>query len=165
MFSVDPVLTVQAGDFCPGQEQRELQARLVAAGIPAEAGAIAAFTGFVRSERDSQGGDLLALEIEHYPAMTQVALQHICARAAGQWRLITCRIIHRVGRMRPGEHIVLVLVASAHRADAFAACEFIMDFLKTSAPFWKKACFERGERWVEACARDEARLRRWKDVD
>lgn len=151
---------VQREDFCVAEQQRA--AIDVAAGQGSTPGAVASFTGLVRAEQHTELGALQALEIEHYPAMTGQALSNICSEAAGNWQLITCCVIHRVGRIPVGQNIVLVMVTAGHRGDAFAACEFIMDYLKTSAPFWKKACFATGERWVEARGSDQQRMHKWQ---
>ena len=123
-------------------------------------GAIAAFTGLVRDINDGSGVSTLTLE--HYPAMTQKALIEIVGQAKARWNIIDCTVIHRVGELKPTDQIVLVLVASAHRGDAFQSCEFIMDFLKTQAPFWKKESTPEGERWVDARESDEAASSRWQ---
>ncbi|NNC55140.1 MAG: molybdenum cofactor biosynthesis protein MoaE [Pseudomonadales bacterium] len=159
MLVCDTSVEVRREDFCASEEQRALQSKL--ADKDAAPGAIASFVGLVRAEHDAGLGALQALELEHYPAMTEQALGDICGRAAGQWQLIGCRVIHRVGTIPCGEQIVLVMTAAAHRGDAFAGCEYIMDYLKTSAPFWKKACYAAGERWVKARDSDEQRLDRW----
>ncbi len=122
------------------------------------AGAIVTFTGIVR---DTKAADLQAMEIEHYPAMTQSALEAIEADARRRWSLDDCLIVHRFGRLRPAERIMMVATASAHRADAFAAAEFLMDYLKSRAPFWKKEITRDGEVWVESKAADETALERW----
>lgn len=122
-------------------------------------GGIASFVGLVRAE--SEGGAVAGMTLEHYPAMTRKALEDIVAQAAARWVLRDAVVIHRVGALKPGERIVLVAVAGVHRGDAFAACEFIMDYLKTRAPFWKKEQTPAGERWVEARASDEEAARRW----
>ena len=113
-------------------------------------GAVASFVGQVRE---------VEMTLEHYPGMTQKAIEKIVAEAAGRWQVMDCTVIHRYGPLRPADQIVLVAVASTHRGDAFAACEFIMDFLKTQAPFWKK---EAGKGWVEAKSSDDAAAGRWK---
>jgi molybdopterin synthase catalytic subunit len=112
-------------------------------------GAIATFTGVVRE---------VAMTLEHYPGMTEKALRKIVDEACGRWQVLDCTVIHRYGALKPTDQIVLVAVASAHRGDAFAACEFVMDYLKTQAPFWKK---EEGKGWVEARASDDAAAERW----
>ena len=122
-------------------------------------GAIASFVGTVRDVNEGQG--VGAMTLEHYPGMTEKALEEICAQARARWDLIDTLVIHRHGRLEPLEAIVLVAVASAHRAEAFAACEFIMDYLKTRAPFWKKESTAQGERWVEARESDEDAAARW----
>jgi len=119
------------------------------------AGAVASFVGLVR------GQDVLAMTLEHYPGMTETALAEIVAAAVGHWRLRRVRVIHRVGRLLPGERIVFVGVAASHRGDAFAACEFIMDYLKTRAPFWKKEETAEGAHWVDARESDDKAAARW----
>jgi molybdopterin synthase catalytic subunit len=125
-----------------------------------DVGALASFTGLVRDAND--GTRVSAMTLEHYPGMTQKALEDICAQAHSRWDLIDTLVIHRVGALKPGDRIVLVGVASAHRGDAFAACEFIMDYLKTRAPFWKREDTPEGSRWVEAREGDDAAAQRWK---
>ena len=123
-------------------------------------GALASFLGLVRDLEDG-AGELSAMTLEHYPGMTEKALEDIVSRARARWQLLALRVIHRVGRLAPGEPIVLVIVAAAHRGEAFAACEFIMDFLKTRAPFWKKEETPDGGRWVDARVADDAAAARW----
>jgi len=123
-------------------------------------GAVASFIGAVRNV--SEGGAVAEMSLEHYPGMTEKAIEEIVDRAQGRWSVLDALVIHRVGRLKPGEQIVLVAVASAHRGDAFAACEFIMDYLKTRAPFWKKEQSGGGERWVEARESDELAAERWR---
>lgn len=120
------------------------------------AGASVCFSGAVR------GGDVLALTLEHYPGMTEKALQRIAESAAQRWPLLAARIVHRAGRMLPGEIIVFAGVCAAHRAPAFAACSYIADFLKTRAPFWKKEETAQGERWVEARVEDTRAIEEWE---
>ena len=120
-------------------------------------GAIVTFCGLVRDLT----GDLQAMQIEHYPGMTERALVKIEAEATARWQLADSLIIHRFGLMCPGETIMMVATAAAHRADAFAAAEFLMDYLKSRAPFWKKEQSRNGEAWVAAKAEDEAALTRW----
>jgi molybdopterin synthase catalytic subunit len=144
---------VQTEDFDLGQAVREL------IGNRTDIGALVTFSGLVR---DTAGGGLAALELEHYPAMTEKALQDIEAQARARWDLSACLIIHRVGRLEPGEQIMMVATGSAHRQDAFEAAEFLMDFLKSRAPFWKKEHSAEGESWVEAKDSDEQALNRWK---
>jgi molybdopterin synthase catalytic subunit len=129
------------------------------AGNPA-VGAIASFIGLVRDLND--GAPVTSMTLEHYPGMTEKALEAIVAEANERWDLIDAAVVHRVGELRPTDAIVLVAVASAHRGDAFQACEFIMDFLKTRAPFWKKEENSQEARWVESRASDGRAAERWK---
>lgn len=124
-----------------------------------DVGALASFVGLVRDAND--GDAVRGMTLEHYPGMTEKALEEICAQAHGRWDLIDTLVIHRVGALAPGDRIVLVGVTSAHRGEAFAACEFIMDYLKTRAPFWKKEDTARGTRWVDARESDDAAAGRW----
>lgn len=130
-----------------------------------DVGAVASFIGLVRDKHAGANGDanITAMTLEHYPGMTEHALEEIVATANKRWDLIAVRVIHRYGRLEPGDAIVLVLIASAHRGGAFAACEFIMDFLKTRAPFWKKEDTTEGGRWVDARDEDETAAARWTD--
>ena len=123
-------------------------------------GAIASFVGLARDMNEGSG--VQAMTLEHYPGMTEKALAALVEEASARWALLDVTVIHRVGRLLPGDPIVLVAVASSHRGEAFAACEFIMDALKTRAPFWKKESTPQGERWVEARDSDDAAARRWK---
>ena len=122
-------------------------------------GAITTFCGQVRDKSPDQ--NLLALELEHYPGMTEKALSAIGQQALDRWDIDDLAMIHRVGRLAPGENIVLVVVISAHRKDAFEACEFLMDYLKTQAPFWKKEITRDGEQWVEFKQSDQQASDRW----
>lgn len=143
---------VQAAPFDPGAEANALAAR--ASGC----GAVVTFSGLVRDE----GGALAAMEIEHYPGMTEKALEKIASEAASRWSLGGALVIHRHGRLAPGETIMMVATAAPHRADAFAAAEFLMDYLKSRAPFWKKEVRHDGAAdWVAARDDDEAALDRW----
>jgi molybdopterin synthase catalytic subunit len=145
---------VQEQDFDTGRELDALtQGRR-------DVGALASFTGLVRDAND--GSAVSGMTLEHYPGMTEQALEDICRQAHSRWQLIDTLVIHRVGAIKPGDRIVLVGVTSAHRGDAFAACEFIMDFLKTSAPFWKREDTPQGARWVEARHSDDSAADRWK---
>jgi molybdopterin synthase catalytic subunit len=125
----------------------------------ADVGGVASFTGTVRGEHG--GTPVLAMTLEHYPGMTEKALAALEAEARARWPLLDTLVVHRVGRMLPGEAIVLVATASAHREAALAACAFLIDWLKTKAPFWKLEATPSGERWVEARASDEARAEAW----
>jgi molybdopterin synthase catalytic subunit len=129
----------------------------------ADVGAIVTFTGVVRDLND---GDIIeTLTLEYYPGMTEKSLSTIEQEAKNRWNLSQSLIIHRVGTLKPKDQIVLVAVTSPHRAEAFAACEFIMDYLKTQAPFWKKEKTNHGERWVEAKSSDDEAQARWNQLD
>lgn len=147
-------IRIQPEDFDTAMETAALTA-----GRP-EIGAVVAFTGFCRDE----GGRLSALELEHYPGMAEAELHRIVADAQARWPLSGVTIIHRFGVIRPGEQIVLVLTASSHRQAAFAAADFLMDYLKTRAPFWKREHLADGSvgEWLEAAARDDAAAGRWE---
>jgi molybdopterin synthase catalytic subunit len=129
------------------------------AGNPA-VGAIVSFIGLVRDLND--GANVETMTLEHYPGMTEKALQGIVTDARKRWDLVDVSVVHRVGELHPTDPIVLVAVASAHRGDAFQACEFIMDFLKTRAPFWKKEEDSQGTRWVASRSSDARAAGRWK---
>ena len=144
---------VQHHDFDTGAEIARLRE-----GNP-RVGAVVAFVGTVRDLNEGRG--VAALTLEHYPGMTEKSLDDICAQARARWRLEELVIIHRVGELQPTDQIVLVAVASAHRGEAFAACEFLMDYLKTRAAFWKKESTPEGGRWVEARDSDEQAASRW----
>jgi molybdopterin synthase catalytic subunit len=123
-------------------------------------GAVVSFLGTVRDMND--GSQVKGMTLEHYPGMTEKALQEILDQAKARWDIYQTLVIHRVGPLLPEDQIVLVAVTSAHRGEAFAACEFIMDYLKTAAPFWKKEDTPEGARWVDARVTDEAAMARWK---
>ena len=144
---------VQREDFDVGREIAQL--RLAAQGV----GAVASFVGIVRDLNEAS--EIRTLTLEHYPGMTEKALDGIVAEAKRRWDFCDALVIHRIGEFRPCDQIVLVAVTSAHRGDAFAACQFIMDYLKTRAPFWKKELTPAGERWVEARASDDEAAARW----
>ena len=127
----------------------------------AKIGAIASFIGLVRDM--NEGDQVATMTLEHYPGMTEKALEEIVAQAKSRWDVYDALVVHRVGKLLPLDQIVLVVVSSAHRGDAFAACEFLMDYLKTQAPFWKKEDTEKGARWVDARESDEAAAARWKE--
>ena len=148
------IVRVQEQDFDVGAEIRALRL-----GNPA-VGAVASFIGCVR---DMNEGDAVGLMyLEHYPGMTEREVEKIAVEARGRWAIFDTLIIHRVGELKPLDQIVFVAVTSAHRGDAFAACEFIMDYLKTKAPFWKREATPQGERWVDARSSDDAAAARWK---
>ena len=148
------LIKVQTNDFDVAEVNRELQAGRK------DVGAIASFIGLVR---DLEGDRLQQMTLQHYPGMTEKALKTIADKAIQRWRLIDLAIIHRVGELKPADQIVLVSVLSAHRGDAFAACEFVMDYLKTEAPFWKKEVSEKGERWVESRKSDTVARKKWEN--
>ena len=145
-------LVVQEAAFDLGAE-----ANRFAEGLGAAAGAVVTFTGVVRDN----GGQLTAMEIEHYPGMTEKAISAIMEEAIARWALVDALVIHRYGVLRSGEPIMMVATAAPHRADAFAAAEFLMDYLKSRAPFWKKEISALGADWVAAKDSDEAALTRW----
>lgn len=145
---------VQTEDFDAGAEIARLRQG------NAKVGAVAAFIGVARDVND--GAAVATLSLEYYPGMTEKALDDIIAEARARWRLIDALVVHRVGELRPTDQIVLVAVTSEHRGDAFAACEFVMDYLKTRAPFWKKEATTEGEHWVEARADDDDAAARWQ---
>ena len=145
---------IQSDDFDVGAEVAAI--RRGNAGI----GAVATFTGLVRDV--NEGETVSEMTLEHYPGMTEKSIEDIIAQARGRWNVIDAQVIHRVGVLKPTDQIVLVVVASAHRGDAFAACEFIMDYLKTQAPFWKKEQTQEGARWVDARVTDDIAAERWR---
>jgi molybdopterin synthase catalytic subunit len=146
-------IRIQTQDFDLGAEVALLRAN------DARVGAVVTFIGTVREMNDGAG--VAEMELEHYPGMTEKALEDIVALARTRWNIYDALVIHRVGPMKPLEQIVLVAVTSAHRGEAFAACEFIMDYLKTQAPFWKKEQTPQGARWVDARASDDKALEKW----
>jgi molybdopterin synthase catalytic subunit len=148
---------VQTEDFDAGAEITRM--RLSRTDI----GAVAAFVGQVRDLND--GSKVSTLMLEHYPGMTEKALEDIVAQARARWNIFDALVIHRVGTLKPTDQIVLVVIGGAHRGEAFAACEFIMDYLKTEAPFWKKEHTSAGERWVEARASDDVARERWQQTN
>ena len=145
---------IQTEDFDVGAEVAAMRK-----GNPA-IGAIASFVGVVRDV--NEGDQVSEMTLEHYPGMTEKSIEQIVTQARGRWSVIDALVVHRVGLLRPTDQIVLVIVASAHRGDAFAACEFIMDYLKTQAPFWKKEETGEGGRWVDARAADDIAAERWR---
>ena len=145
---------VQQADFDVGAEIAAL--RRADPGI----GAIASFIGLVRDRND--GDAVSGMTLEHYPGMTEKALEGIVDEAKRRWDIVDALVVHRVGELKPLDQIVLVVVTGAHRATAFEACEFVMDYLKTQAPFWKKETTPSGARWVEARATDDQAAERWK---
>ncbi|MDX1817416.1 MAG: molybdenum cofactor biosynthesis protein MoaE [Marinobacter sp.] len=148
------MISVQTHDFDPAAEYQALR------DSGPGTGAIVTFTGLVRDSGDLK--DVHGLYLEHYPGMTEQVIQGLIDEAAQRWDVRRARVIHRVGQLALSDQIVFVGVCSAHRGDAFKACEFIMDALKTSAPFWKKEITSEGEHWVEQKAGDRARSSRWE---
>ena len=146
-------IRVQAEPFDAGRELERLHED-----VPG-VGAVASFLGVVRNENDERS--VGSMFLEHYPGMTERAIERIVRDARSRWPLSAVTVIHRIGALSPGDPIVLVAAASSHRGDAFQACEFIMDFLKTKAPFWKKEATPAGERWVGARGSDLDALGRW----
>jgi molybdopterin synthase catalytic subunit len=142
---------VQREDFEPGAEIARLQRE--------DTGAIVSFAGVVRGE--SHGEKLVSMTLEHFPGMTERELERIAEEARSRWSLQGVCVVHRVGELKPGERIVLVVTAAAHRRAAFEAAEFLMDYLKTRAPFWKRELRASGEHWVEARGSDDAAAARW----
>jgi molybdopterin synthase catalytic subunit len=124
-------------------------------------GAIATFTGTVRDRNAGLPGEVSAMELEHYPGMTERSIEAMIDEAGRRFDIRGARVVHRVGLLLPGDQIVLVAVSSAHRGQAFQACEFLMDYLKTQAPFWKKETTPDGARWVDARVADDVALARW----
>lgn len=148
---------VQTEDFDLSTEMAQLRA-----GFP-KVGAVVSFVGTVRDLND--GEQVAEMELEHYPGMTEQALQDIIVQAKARWELFDALVIHRVGPLKPLDQIVLVAVTSAHRGEAFAACEFIIDYLKTRAPFWKKEQTPQGARWVDARTSDDDAMQKWARAD
>jgi molybdopterin synthase catalytic subunit len=146
-------IRVQTQDFDLTAEVAQLRA------ADPRIGAIVTFTGTVRDIND--GTSVAEMELEHYPGMTERALEDIVAQARVRWSIFDALVIHRVGPLKPLDQIVLVAVTAAHRGEAFAACEFIMDYLKTQAPFWKKEQTPNGARWVDARVADDKALTKW----
>lgn len=144
---------VQTADFDAGREIAALR------GQDPRVGAVASFIGTVRDVNDD--ASVATMTLEHYPGMTEKALEAIVAEARTRFAILDALVIHRVGELRPADQIVLVAVTSGHRGDAFDACRFIMDYLKTRAPFWKKERTPSGDRWVDARASDDEAARRW----
>jgi len=148
-----PRVSVQTDDFDLSAEVAALRAG------DAGVGAVAAFVGTVRDRNDGSG--VSSMELEHYPGMTEKAIESMIDEAQQRFDIRAVRVIHRVGVLRPQDQIVLVAVTSSHRGQAFQACEFLMDYLKTQAPFWKKEHTPEGARWVDARTADDAAAQRW----
>ncbi len=141
-------VSVQADDF-------DLSTEVIDISMNTRTGAVASFVGVVRD---------VPMTLEHYPGMTENAIKKIVEEARTRWQILDYAVIHRYGDLQPGDQIVLVAIASSHRADAFAACQFIMDYLKTQAPFWKKEHHPDGARWVNALEADDEAAARWKSL-
>jgi molybdopterin synthase catalytic subunit len=147
------VVSVQTEDFDAGLEISRLR------NARKDTGAVVSFIGLVRDL--NEGDQVSQLTLEHYPGMTEKALEAIVSQAQNRWAIFDVTVIHRVGTLQAMEQIVLVAVSSAHRSEAFKACEFIMDYLKTEAPFWKKERTQSGERWLDAKSTDDEARERW----
>jgi molybdopterin synthase catalytic subunit len=148
-----PRVSIQTADFDVAAEIDALRAK------DAGVGAVCSFIGTVRDRND--GSAVSAMELEHYPGMTEKAIESMIDEAFGRFDIRGVRVIHRVGPLKLQDQIVLVVVTSSHRGESFQACEFLMDYLKTQAPFWKKERTPEGERWVDARVADDAALKRW----
>ena len=148
-----PRVTIQTADFNLAEEVAALRAS------DARVGAVCSFIGTVRDRND--GVSVATLELEHYPGMTEKAIEAMVDEAQRRFDIFNARVIHRVGLLQPLDQIVLVAVTASHRGESFQACEFLMDYLKTQAPFWKKEQTPDGARWVDARAADDAALKRW----
>ena len=157
------MITVQQADFDLAAEYKRLREDA------GDAGAIVTFTGLVRefympdADEALTGGSTQTLYLEHYPGMTEKSLQDIVAKAESRWPLLGTRIIHRIGKLHPGDQIVMVATASSHRHAAFEAAEFIMDYLKSHAPFWKKQSSAASSDWISSRSSDSEALKRWQD--
>jgi molybdopterin synthase catalytic subunit len=149
------MVRVQFEDFDAGAEIARMRL------ARRDTGAIAAFIGQVRDL--NEGAEVSGMTLEHYPGMTEKALEAIVDQAKQRWNIFDALVIHRIGALKPLDQIVLVVVSGAHRGEAFSACEFIMDYLKTEAPFWKKERTETGDRWVEARSSDDTAKQRWTE--
>jgi molybdopterin synthase catalytic subunit len=150
-----PRVSIQAADFDVGDELSRLRE------ADHRVGAVCSFVGTVRAAGKPGDAPVLDMELEHYPGMTEKAIEAMVDEAQRRFDIFAARVVHRIGLLAPGEQIVLVAVTSAHRGQSFQACEFLMDYLKTQAPFWKKERTAQGERWVDARVSDDAALARW----
>ena len=150
-----PRVSIQTADFDLSQEVAVLRAQ------DARVGAVCSFVGTVRDRNAGAQGEVSTLELEHYPGMTEKSIESMIDEAKQRFDILGARVVHRVGLLRPLEQIVLVAVTSAHRGESFKACEFLMDYLKTQAPFWKKETTPEGAKWVDARISDDAALARW----
>ena len=150
-----PRVSIQTADFDLGAEVAAMRAG------DHGVGAVASFIGTVRDRNGRAAGEVSAMELEHYPGMTERSIEAMIDTALARFDIRAARVGHRVGLLQPGEQIVLVVVSSAHRGQAFQACEFLMDYLKTQAPFWKKETTADGAHWVDARVADDVALARW----
>ena len=150
-----PRVSIQTEDFDLSAEVARLRAGDHAVG------AVASFIGTVRDRNGGGAGEVSAMALEHYPGMTEASIEAMIDQALQRFDIRAARVVHRVGLLAPPDQIVLVAVSSAHRGQAFQACEFLMDYLKTQAPFWKKETTPEGARWVDARVSDDEALRRW----
>ncbi|MDB5964376.1 MAG: molybdopterin synthase subunit MoaE [Polaromonas sp.] len=146
-------VSIQTADFDLAEEVARLRAD------DRRVGAVCTFTGTVRDRNEGQG--VSSMELEHYPGMTEKAIEAMVDEALARFDIFAARVVHRVGVLQPLDQIVMVAVTSAHRGESFKACEFLMDYLKTQAPFWKKEQTPQGARWVDARVSDDAALARW----
>jgi molybdopterin synthase catalytic subunit len=147
---------IQTGDFDLSEEIASLRSR------DKRVGAVCSFVGTVRGANEGNNGPpVLSMELEHYPGMTEKAIEAMVDEAHRRFDIYAARVVHRVGLLQPGDQIVMVAVTSAHRGQSFQACEFLMDYLKTQAPFWKKERTPQGEQWVDARVTDDEALKRW----
>ena|ERR1035437_4703107 len=151
----DPRVSIQAADFNVAEEIAALRAQ------DPRVGAVCSFIGTVREHTAGEPGRISSMELEHYPGMTEKSIEAMIDAAQQRFDIYGARIIHRVGVLQPLDQIVMVAVASAHRGEGFQACEFLMDYLKTQAPFWKKEQTPEGARWVDARVTDDAALEKW----
>jgi molybdopterin synthase catalytic subunit len=153
-------VSIQTQDFNLAEEVARLRAQ------DKRVGAVCSFVGTVRDRNAGQAGEVSTLELEHYPGMTEKSIEAMIDQAHQRFDIFGARVVHRIGVMQPLDQIVLVAVTSAHRGESFQACEFLMDYLKTQAPFWKKESTPQGAQWVDARVSDDAALARWGiDVD
>ena len=150
-----PRVAIQVADFDIGQELANLRQQ------DKRVGAVCSFVGTVRDRNTAQPGEVSTLELEHYPGMTEKSIEHMIDQAHARFDILGARVVHRIGLLEPLDQIVLVAVTSAHRGESFKACEFLMDYLKTQAPFWKKETTAAGAQWVDARVSDDAALARW----
>jgi len=153
--ATSPRVSIQTGDFDLSTEVALLRAQ------DARVGAVCSFIGTVRDRTAGTSGSIRSMELEHYPGMTEKSIEAMIDAALKRFDIYGARVIHRIGLLQPLDQIVLVAVTSAHRGESFKACEFLMDYLKTQAPFWKKEQTPEGARWVDARVSDDAALARW----